>query len=132
MDRLSSAGLLAARLLIAPVFLFSGVRKVFAFGATQEAMAAHGMRMTGLFLVMAILLELGGGLSVLLGYRTRLGAALLILFLVPATLVFHRAVSDPAQAIQLAKNLAIMGGLLALATAGGGAFSVRRGGGAIR
>ena len=89
-------------------------------------MAQYGMKMTGLFLVLAILLEVGGGLSVLLGYLPRLGALALLLFLVPTTAVFHRDFANPAQVIQFAKNVAIMGGLLALLSAGGGGFVLRR------
>lgn len=126
MDRLSSAGLLVSRILLSAVFLFSGLTKVTAFAAARDYMAQHGMRMTGLFLVLAILFELGGGLSVLLGYYPRLGALALILFLLPTTLVFHRDVANPVQAVQLAKNLAIMGGLVAVLSVGGGAFSVGR------
>lgn len=126
MDRLSSAGLLVSRVLLSGVFLYSGSKKVFAFSATQTYMAQHGMKMTGLFLVLAILVELGGGLSVLLGYFPRLGALTLILFLVPTTAVFHRDFAAPGQVIQFAKNVAIMGGLFAVLSAGGGEFALRR------
>jgi putative oxidoreductase len=126
MDRLSSAGMLVARILLSSIFLISGVKKVFAFSATQGYMAQYGMKMTGLFLVLAILLEVGGGLSVLLGYFPRLGALALFLFLVPTTVVFHRDFANPAQVIQFEKNVAIMGGLLALLSAGGGGFVLRR------
>jgi putative oxidoreductase len=126
MDRLFSVGMLVARILLSGIFLVSGVKQVFAFSATQGYMAHHGMKMTGLFLVLAILLEVGGGLSVLLGYLPRLGALALLLFLVPTTVVFHRDFANPAQVIQFAKNVAIMGGLLALLSAGGGGFVLRR------
>jgi putative oxidoreductase len=89
-------------------------------------MAQMGMHMTGLFAVLAILFELGGGLSVLLGYFPRLGALALVLFLVPTTIVFHRDFSVAGQSVQFAKNLAILGGLLAIVAAGGGEFSLRR------
>jgi putative oxidoreductase len=126
MDRLSSSGMLVARVLLSSIFLFSGVKKVFAFSATQGYMAQYGMKMTGLFLVLAILFEVGGGLSVLLGYFPRLGALALFLFLVPATAVFHRDFANPAQVIQFAKNVTIMGGLVAILAAGGGEFVFRR------
>ena len=126
MDRLISIGLLLSRILLSSIFLFSGVRKIFAFQATQAYMASFGMQMTGIFLVLAILFELGGGLSLLLGYYPRLGALALILFLVPATLVFHREFSDPAQVVQFSKNVTILGGLLAILSAGGGELAVRR------
>lgn len=124
MDRLSSAGLLVSRVLLSSIFLFSGVMKIFSFTATQGYMAAQGMKMTGLFLVLAILVELGGGLSVLLGYFPRLGALALFLFLIPVTLVFHRNVSDPVQLGHVASNVAVMGGLMAIVSVGGGVFSV--------
>ncbi|HEY7585535.1 MAG TPA: DoxX family protein [Candidatus Deferrimicrobiaceae bacterium] len=126
MDRLASVGLLASRILLSGIFLFAGTNKIFAFGQTQAYMTGKGMQMTALFLVIAILFELGGGLSVLLGFFPRLGALALILFLIPTTIVFHRDFSAAGQAVQFAKNLAIMGGLLAIVAAGGGEFSVRR------
>ena len=127
MDRLSSAGILVSRVMLSAIFLSGGAKKVLAFSATQGHMAAHGMKMTGLFLVLAILVEIGGGLSVLLGCLPRLGALALFLFHVPATLVFHRNVSDPAQLVHVMKNLAVMGGLMAIVSIGGGEFSVRAG-----
>lgn len=123
MDRLSSAGLLVSRVLLSGIFLFSGSQKILHFAQTQGFMEAAGMRMTGLFLVLAILFELGGGISLLLGCYPRLGALALLLFLAPVTLVFHRALGDPGQAAHFAKNIAIMGGLLAIVSAGGGEFS---------
>ena len=124
MDRLASAGVLVSRVLLASIFLFAGVGKIFNFAATQGAMAAQGMHMTGLFLVLAIFVELGGGFSVLVGFFPRLGALALFLFLVPVTLVFHRNLSDPAQLGHFMGNVGIMGGLMAIVSVGGGEFSV--------
>ena len=125
MDRLSSTGMLVARILLSHVFLLSGAKKVFAFSATQAHMTKYGMKMTGLFLVLAILFEIGGGLMLLLGTFPRLGALALLLFLLPATVVFHRDFADPAQIVQFSKNVAIMGGLWAVLAAGGGEFALR-------
>ena len=124
MDRLASAGLLVSRVLLSVIFLVSGAMKVFSFTATAGSMTSHGMHLAGMFLVLAILVEIGGGLSVLLGYRPRLGALLLALFLVPVTLVFHRNLVDPGQAAHFMKNVSIFGGLLAIVSVGGGVFSV--------
>lgn len=126
MERLISIGLLVSRILLSGIFLFSGVKKIFAFQATQAYMAGFGMQMTGLFLVLAILFEVGGGLSVLLGCYPRLGALALILFLVPTTLVFHRNFADPGQVVQFSKNVAILGGLFAILSAGGGSLTLCR------
>lgn len=127
MDRLASAGLLVSRVLLAAIFLVSGAEKLFAFGPTMGAMAAQGMHLPGMFLVLAILVEIGGGLSVLAGYYPRLGALALALYLVPVTLVFHRGLADPNQAAHFAKNVAIIGGLLAIVAVGGGEFSAGAG-----
>ena len=69
MERLSSSVMLVARILLSSIFLFSGVKKIFAFSATQAYMAQYGMKMTGLFLVLAILFEVGGGVSLPPGSR---------------------------------------------------------------
>jgi putative oxidoreductase len=126
MERLSSIGLLVSRILLSGIFLYSGTSKILAFTQTQSYMGSKGMHMTALFLVLAILFELCGGLSVLLGYYPRLGALALILFLVPTTIVFHRDFSAAGQSVQFAKNLAILGGLLAILAVGGGEISLRR------
>ncbi len=127
MDRLFSAGLLVSRVFLSGIFLFSGVYKIFSFPQTMEMMARHGMHMPGMLLVLAILFEIFGGLSLLLGYHPRLGALGLAFYLVLVTITFHRNLSDPSQAIQFAKNAAIMGGLFAILSGGGGEFSLRSG-----
>lgn len=129
MDRLASVGILLSRVLLSGIFLYSGLSKVFAFAQTQAYMADKGMHLAGVFLVLAILIEICGGLMVLLGYFPRLGALALALYLIPTTAVFHRDFSAAGQAVQFAKNLAIIGGLLAIVSAGGGGFCLRRRGG---
>jgi putative oxidoreductase len=129
MDRLASIGILLSRILLSGIFLFSGLSKIFAFAQSQAYMAEKGMHMTGLFLVLAILIEICGGLMVLLGVFPRLGALALVLFLIPVTAVFHRDFSAAGQAAHFAKNMAIIGGLLAIVSAGGGEFCLRRRGG---
>ncbi|MBD2100545.1 DoxX family protein [Leptolyngbya sp. FACHB-261] len=115
---------LLARVLLAAIFLWSGVNKILHPVATQQYMAANGMTFTGFFLVAAIALELGGGLSLVLGYRPRWGALVLILFLVPATLIFHTNFSDQIQAIMFMKNLAMLGGLLMVVQYGAGSLAI--------
>ena len=80
-------------------------------------MRAAGMPAVWLFLPAAILLELGGGVAILTGYGARIGAAALIVFLIPTTLIFHpfwqaSGMERTVQMINFMKNLAIMGGLL--------------------
>jgi putative oxidoreductase len=118
--------LLVSRILLSVLFIWSGVGKILDPLGTQQYMAARGMPLTGLFLAAAIALELVGGLSILLGYRSRWGTAALMLFLVPATLIFHTDFADRIQQIMFMKNLAIFGGLLMLLEFGSGQIAIRR------
>lgn len=65
---------LISRVLLSAIFLMSGVEKILHPIGTQQYMASYGMPLTGLFLLAAIAVEIGGGLLVLLGYKTRWGA----------------------------------------------------------
>jgi uncharacterized membrane protein YphA (DoxX/SURF4 family) len=113
-----------ARTFLTVIFLKSGIDKVLDPSAAQQYMAAHGIPLTGLFLVGAIIFELVGALSVLLGYKARWGAIALIVFLIPTTLIFHTKFFDPMQVGQLMKNLAILGGLAMVAYYGSGPVSL--------
>lgn len=118
-----------ARFLVALIFIMSGVGKLFSFTHTAAMMEGVGFPAPNLFLVGAILLEIVGGVLLLVGYKTRWASLALVVFLVPATLIFHAAnLSDPAQGqmqmIQVLKNLAILGALVKFAADGAGAFAV--------
>ena len=117
---------LAARVLLSALFLMSGINKILNPADTQQYMASYGMPLTGLLLMGAIALELAGGLSVLLGYKARWGAIALIIFLIPATLIFHTNFADQMQTIQFMKNLAILGGLLMIVQSGSGDIAIKR------
>jgi putative oxidoreductase len=122
-----SAGSLSliGRILLGAIFLMSGLNKIFDPSGTQQYMAAMGMTwLTELFYIGAIVLEVGGALSVLVGYRARFGAWLLIAFTIPATLVFHTNFADANQMIHFLKNLSVIGGLLYIAAYGAGAVSL--------
>lgn len=130
MNTLERVTPLIGRVLLATIFIYSGFGKITGFEATAGYMAAYGMPMTKLLLVGAIALELGGGLSILTGYKARWGAAALVLFTIPATFIFHAfwTISDPGQAfveeLMFLKNLAIVGGLLLLMTFGPGRLAL--------
>jgi putative oxidoreductase len=118
---------LLARILLSLIFILSGLHKVADFSGTVSLMTQHGLPAASLLAVLAIAVEVGGGLSVLLGFQARLAAVVLLLFLIPTTLVFHSNLVVPQvqdQTTQLLKNLAIMGGLLMLAAHGPGAASL--------
>jgi putative oxidoreductase len=110
-------GWITGRVLLSLIFILSGLGKLANLGGTAGYMASAGMPATWFFLPAAILLELGGGIVLATGYGTRLGTVALLVFIVPATLIFHNfwAVTGPEhqmQMIHFMKNLAIMGGLL--------------------
>ncbi len=112
------------RVLLATIFLLSGLHKIADPAGTQQYMSAMGMPATGVFLVGAIVFELAGALSLILGYWTRVGAMLLIVFMIPATAIFHTNFADQIQFIMFLKNLAMTGGLLYVLAYGPGPLSL--------
>ena len=116
---------LLARVLLGLIFVMSGISKITGFEGTQQYMAAHGIPLTAVFLVAAIAVEILGGLSIILGVWARVGAAALVLFLIPATLIFHTEFGQRTQMIMFLKNLSIMGGLLLLIAHGTGRYALR-------
>jgi len=116
---------LVGRLFVAIIFLASAFGKITNFDGTLQFMDSHGMPAANLLCVAAILVEAFGAVALILGYKTRWGAAALAVFLVAATWIFHTA---PDQRIHLLKNLAIMGGLLSLIARGPGNISLEGGG----
>lgn len=121
--------LLISRICLGLIFLISGLGKISNFTDTAALMASKGVPATSLLLVVAIALELFGSISLLTGFKTRWGTLALLIFLVPVTLVFHNfwAYVGPQQREQMnqfLKNLAILGGLLALWASGPGPVSL--------
>lgn len=112
------------RLLLASIFIVSGLHKIATPGATMDAIAAAGLPLPGAALVVAIAITLGGGLMLAAGYRTRCAAAGLAIFTVVAGLLFHGAIDDRNQFNHLLKNLALAGGLLQVMAFGAGAWSL--------
>jgi len=110
------------RLLLAPVFIQSGVSKIFDYAGTQALMEAHGL--PGLLLAPTIIVEVLGGLGVLFGLGTRWAALALAAFCGLAAIVFHGGLGDPGQTVEFLENLAMAGGLFTLAAAGPGAFAL--------
>ena len=116
--------LLAGRILLAAIFIQAGWGKLMGFssGGPQKYMEAMGV--PGMLLPLVILTELGLGVLVLVGFKTRFAAFLLAGFTVLAGLLFHFKPADQMQMIHFMKNLAIAGGFLSLMVSGAGAFSV--------
>ena len=114
----------AGRLLLAAIFLISGAGKLAAPAMTIGYIGSMGLPFPTLGYAIALLVELGGGLLLVLGFQTRLVALALAAFAIVTGLVFHHAIADQNQLIHLLKNFAIAGGLLQVAAFGAGAFSL--------
>jgi putative oxidoreductase len=124
-------GPLAGRVLMAYIFVLSGIGKIGNFAGTAGYMASKGMPFAEVLLVGAIAVELVGGIMLVVGWQARWAAAAIFLFMIPTTLIFHAYWAvDPeqvrAQTIQFNKNLAIMGGMLYLMAFGAGPLSLDR------
>ncbi|NJO80139.1 MAG: DoxX family protein [Cyanobacteria bacterium RM1_2_2] len=114
---------LMGRTFIGLSFLYAGLNNLTNFGATQERIAGM-LPFPGLALAGNILCCLIGAISLILGFKARWGAVILILFLIPTTLVFHPFWADSSQANAFLKNLALIGSLLYVYYTGAGAVSL--------
>jgi putative oxidoreductase len=118
-----NAAALAGRLLLATLFLLSGINKVTQPGPTMAYIAATGLPLAPLILAGSALIEIGGGIALALGYRTRLAGAVLAAFTLLAAAIFHSNFADQNQFIHFFKDVAITGGLLQVVAFGGGGLS---------
>jgi len=127
---LSSVGLLG-RILYSAIFIMSGPNHFKA--ETIGYAAAQGVPLASIAVPLSGIIALLGGLSIALGYRAKLGAWLIVLFLVPVTLMLHRfwGLSDPQivalQQAMFMKNLSMLGAALIIARVGSGPLSLKQG-----
>ncbi|QGS33102.1 DoxX family membrane protein (plasmid) [Cupriavidus metallidurans] len=112
------------RILIAALFLVSGLGKLMAPGATMSYIASLGLPAPLLGYLGALILELAGAVLLVAGYRTRIVALLLATYAVVTALIFHHALADQNQMFHFLKNFAMAGGLLQVAAFGSGAFGL--------
>lgn len=117
---------LLARVLLATIFLLSGLAKLADPAGTAAYVASSGLPAPALGAWGAALLETLGGLALIAGYRARPAAVALALFSVVAALFFHNNLADQNQMIHFMKNFALAGGLLQLAITGPGRFALGR------
>jgi len=113
---------LVGRILLATIFLLSGINKIGGYAATAGYMAAMGV--PGALLPLVILLEIGGALAIIVGWQTRITAFLLAGFTLLAGVIFHSNFADQMQMIMFLKNVAITGGFLVLVAHGAGGLSI--------
>lgn len=125
----SNAFSLLGRILIALLFIPAGFGKIAGFAGTVAYASSVGMPLPQLGVAVALLVEIVGGLALLVGWQTRWAALALAVFTLVASFFFHAFWSVPAEAAMMQqllfwKNIAVSGGLLAYAAHGAGAFSL--------
>jgi putative oxidoreductase len=129
MDTRNDVAALAGRLLLALMFLVAGYGKITGYDDAAGYMVSAGLPMVGVLLPLTILLELGGGFALIVGWKTRWFALALAAFTVLATLLFHNFWAMTGDAVMantlfFYKNVAVIGGLLTVFAFGPGRFSV--------
>ena len=120
---------LIGRALIAFLFIPAGIGKLMGFSGTVGYINSVGLPLPELGAAIAIIVELGLGIALLVGFKTRWTAIAMAIFTVATALFFHKYWSAPdamkmMQQINFNKNIAIAGGLLAIAAFGPGRFSI--------
>jgi putative oxidoreductase len=120
---------LFGRILISPVYLLAGISKIMAFSMMLGYVTTAHLPFPKLSLACAAAIEILGALAILLGFHTKVAAWIVFVFMIPTTLLFHlmpaiENMDRMGNITNVEKNLAIMGGLLLLATFGAGAYSV--------
>lgn len=128
MSTLQNLGLLAARVLMAALFIPAGISKISGFQGTVGYIASKGLPLPEAGAAAAIVVEVVVAAALLIGWRTRWAALIIAAFTAAAAVFFHAYWAMPAdqqmmQSIMFWKNLAIVGGLLAIAAAGAGRWS---------
>ena len=107
---------LVGRIFISLVFLLSGFNKIGNYEGTIGWMESFGM--PGIFLIPAIILEVGAPILIIIGYKVKISAALLSLFCIATAVIFHNDFSNQMQFVSFMKNIALAGGFLFLVVNG--------------
>ncbi len=123
---LSNVMLLVSRVLLSAIFIQAGFHKLTAYASMVPYFAKLGLPMPQVAWLVAVAVELGGGLLILAGFRTRLVAPVMAAFCVATAFIAHYHPDDTTNMIQFMKNLAIAGGFLQLAATGPGRYAIGR------
>ncbi len=113
---------LVGRVLISLVFLLSGINKINNYEGSIEWMESLGM--PGIFLIPAIILEIGAPILIMVGYKVKISSALLSIFCIATAVIFHNDFSNQMQFVSFMKNIALAGGFLFLVVNGAKDFSL--------
>ena len=127
--QMQNTTVLVGRILLGLIFVLSGFSKIAGFDGTVDYIASKGLPLPTLVAALTILVELGGGLALVVGFYTRQAAVALALFTLLTGFIFHNfwAADDASkmmQQINFMKNLSIAGGMLVLAAFGPGSIGV--------
>ena len=124
LERYGDQAALVGRLFYSSMFLLFGYGKLTAFAGTVGYMGSLGLPAPSLVTVLAIIIEIGAGLLMLVGYQTRLVALGLGIYVLIIAFIGHSQLGDPNTFQHFMKNMAIVGGSLAFVAFGGGAYSL--------
>ena len=125
---MNSLAALAGRILLALIFLLSGIDKFVHYAPTLGYMTKVGLPFPEVLLIASGIIEIVAALAIIAGWNARWAAAALVLWMIPVTWVFHNPSGGQEQMAHFMKNVSIMGGLLVLWAMGPGALSLRRSG----
>jgi putative oxidoreductase len=128
-DKLQNPLALAGRVLLGALFLPAGIAKLTGFAGTVGYISSLGLPLPQVGAVLALVVEIVGGLALIAGFGTRMAAFVLALFTLAASVLFHAYWALPADQQMIPqllffKNIAVVGGLLTLAAWGAGGWSV--------
>ena len=124
LDGCGNQAALAGRVFYASLFVLYGYFKLTGFAGTTGYMTKMGLPAPAVSAALAVIIELGGGLLILIGYQTRLVALGLAIYVFIAALIAHTHFGDPNQLSHFMKNMAVVGGGLMLVAHGAGAYSL--------
>ena len=113
---------LCARILISVLFFLNGIFKIMKYDGAVSWMESYGI--PGLLIIPAIILEIVGPILIILGYKTKITAAILSVFCLVTAIIFHNDFDNQMQLTSFLKNIAIAGGFLFLVVNGSKKFSL--------
>jgi putative oxidoreductase len=123
---MNAALALLGRVLMSAIFIQGGWGKLTHLAGTATYIGSHDLPLPYIAAIVAVVVELGGGLAVLIGLRTRIVAVVLALWCIATAMIAHYHPGDANQMIHFMKNVCMAGGFLILAAWGAGALSVDR------
>jgi putative oxidoreductase len=126
MDRKFDYLVVLGRIMLAALFLWSGLGKLMSYEGTVGYISSVGLPLAPLGYLIAVGVEIGGGIALVVGFKTRIVAAVFAVYALATALSFHMNFGDLNQATHFFKNISIAGGMLHVFAFGGGALSFDR------